>query len=76
VLFWLPGPRREAAVRARLPAAGTGDLVPVFTATVTAWVRQAGATGTTTAGLAVTVVAGADGWAVYDVEPANAGNSG
>jgi Replication-relaxation len=32
VLFWLPGPRREAALHARLPAV-SGDLVPVFTAT-------------------------------------------
>jgi Replication-relaxation len=33
VLFWLPGPRREAALHARLPAGQAGDLVPVFTAT-------------------------------------------
>jgi hypothetical protein len=33
VLFWLPGPRREAALHARLPAGQAGGLVPVFTAT-------------------------------------------
>lgn len=71
--LWPPGQpptaARIAAVRVRDLAAGSVIL------TVTARVRQGGATATSTAGLAVTVVSGTAGWAVYDVEPATAGNS-
>lgn len=77
--LWPPGQPAAAAtiaaVQVRDLAAGTVVL------TVTARLRQAtaivgtGATTTTTA-LAVTVVTDAAGWAVYDVEPATAGNAG
>jgi hypothetical protein len=72
--LWPPGQppatAAVAAVRVRDLAAGSVIL------TVTARVRQAGGAGTTTAGLAVTVVSGTAGWTVYDVEPATAGNTG
>jgi len=58
-----------AAVRVRDLAAGSVIL------SVAVRVRQAGARATTTT-LALTVVSGAGGWAVYDVEPATAGNTG
>ena len=71
--LWPPGqPSATAAVAAvqvRDLAAGTVIL------TVTAEARPAAGAATTTA-LAVTVVQGAAGWAVYDVEPAAAGNTG
>jgi len=71
--LWPPGQppaaARVAAVQVRDLAAGSVIL------TVTARVRQAAAVGTTTT-LAVTIVQGAAGWAVYDVEPASAGNTG
>jgi hypothetical protein len=71
--LWPPGQppaaAAVAAVRVRDLAAGSVIL------TVTVRVRPA-AGATTTAGLAVTVVSGAAGWAVYDVEPAAAGNAG
>jgi hypothetical protein len=72
--LWPPGQppasAAVAAVRVRDLAAGSVIL------TVTVRVRRAGGAGTTTAGLAVTVVMGTAGWAVYDVEPATAGNTG
>jgi hypothetical protein len=71
--LWPPGQppatAAVAAVRVRDLAAGSVIL------TVTVRVRQAGSAGSTTT-LAVTVVSGAGGWAVYDVEPADAGNTG
>jgi hypothetical protein len=75
--LWPPGQPAAAAtiavVRVRDLAAGSAVL------TVTARVRQADTTtGMTTAvvTLAVTVVSAPAGWAVYDVEPAAAGNTG
>jgi hypothetical protein len=75
--LWPPGQPAAAAtigaVQVRDLAAGSAVL------TVTAWVRQAGTTAsaaTTVVTLAVTVVTDAAGWAVYDVEPATAGNAG
>jgi Replication-relaxation len=71
--LWPPGQPPAAAslaaVRIRDLAAGSVIL------TVTARVRQAAGAATTTT-LAVTIVQGAAGWAVYDVEPANSGNAG
>jgi hypothetical protein len=71
--LWPPGqpPAKAAvaAVRVRDLAAGSVIL------TVTAEARPAAGAATTTT-LAVTVVQGAAGWAVYDVEPASAGNTG
>jgi len=64
-----PATAAVAAVRVRDLAAGSVIL------TVTARVRQAAGAATTTT-LAVTIVQGAAGWAVYDVEPASAGNTG
>jgi hypothetical protein len=79
--LWPPGQPAAAAtiaaVQVRDLAAGSVVL------TVTAWVRQAGTTAsaattvvTLAVTLAVTVVTDAAGWAVYDVEPAAAGNAG
>jgi len=71
--LWPPGqpPAKAAvaAVRVRDLAAGSVIL------TVTAQARPAAGAATTTT-LAVTIVQGAAGWAVYDVEPASAGNTG
>jgi hypothetical protein len=93
VLFWLPSPRREAALHARLAPMATAqltasqvtaeqnrDLTP-GSATVTVRIRQT----VTTSGGRRTVVLGfagtltsqpGTGWAVYDIEPADAGNAG
>lgn len=75
--LWPPGQppatAAVAAVQVRDLAAGSVVL------TVTVRLRQADTTaGTTTTmlTLAVTVVQDAAGWAVYDVEPATAGNAG
>ena len=69
---------RQAAT-ATVTSAAIRDLTP-GSVTVTVGVRQvvisASGTSTTTASLAVTVVPAADGgWSVWDIEPADAGNS-
>jgi hypothetical protein len=69
---------RQAAT-ATVTSAAIRDLTP-GSVTVTAGVRQAvtsaSGTSTTTASLAVTVVpAAGGGWSVWDIEPADAGNS-
>jgi hypothetical protein len=71
---------RQAAT-ATVTSAAIRDLTP-GSVTVTVGVRQvvtsASGTSTTAASLAVTVVpaaGGGDGWSVWDIEPANAGNS-
>lgn len=79
--LWPPG---QPAAAATIAAARVRDLAAgTVILTVTARLRQATATATagtgattTTTALAVTVVQGAAGWAVYDVEPASAGNAG
>ena len=69
---------RQAAT-ATVTSAAIRDLTP-GSVTVTVGVRQtiasAGGTSTATASLAVTVVpAAGGGWSVWDIEPADAGNS-
>jgi len=69
---------RQAAT-ATVTSAAIRDLTP-GSVTVTVGVRQivasASGTSTTTASLAVTVVpAAGGGWSVWDIEPADAGNS-
>ena len=55
------------------------DLTP-GSVTITVHVRQVitspGGTSEVTDGLAVTVTRGGGGWAVWDIEPATAGNTG
>ena len=68
---------RQAAT-ATVTSAAIRDLTP-GSVTVTVGVRQTvtsvSGTSTTTASLAVTVVPAAGGWSVWDIEPADAGNS-
>ena len=71
--LWPPGqPPATAAVAAvRVRDLGAGSVI------LTVTVRpQAGQPGATTVTLAVTVVPPPAGWAVYDIEPATAGNAG